>query len=179
LDFGGGSMSAARIDFLHPRRLPWLGVGLLLLGGAAMATALWVDQTWAKERAVREDAERARLEAVDRARREALRPAVLTPDQLRLQRIAPVLRQPWLPTLRLIENATEAPVYLLALSVDPASGVVQLEAEAPDFSSALAYVKSLDEDGLLGPAQLRSHEQGTDPNRPTVRFKVATRWSGR
>src|SRR5262249_46166930 len=154
-------------------------LGLLLLGGTAMAAALWVDQSWAKERVAREDVERARLEAVDRARREALRPVVLTPDQLRLQRIAPVLRQPWLPTLRLIENAAEPPVYLLALSIDPASGVVQLEAGAPDFGSALAYVKSLDEDGLVGPAQLRSHEPGADPNRPTVRFKVATRWSGR
>lgn len=172
-------MSAIRIDFLHPRRVPWLGLGLLLLGGVALAAALWVDHTWAKELAAREDAERARLEAVEQARREALRPAALSPDQLRLQRIAPALRQPWLPTLLLIENATEPPVYLLALSVDPASGVVQLEGEAPDFSRVLAYVKSLDEEGLLGPAQLRSHEQGADPTRPTVRFKVATRWSGR
>jgi len=178
LDLGGG-MSAVRIDFLHPRRVLWLGIGLLLLGAASLAAALSVDQAWAKERAAREDAERARQEAADRARRDALQPAVLTPDQRRLQHVAPVLRQPWLPTLRLIENATEPPVYLLALSVDPASGVVQLEAEAPDFSGALAYVKSLDEDGLLGPAQIRSHEQGGDPSRPTVRFKVATRWSGR
>ena len=172
-------MSAVRIDFLHPRRLPWLGLSLLLLGGASLAAALWIDRAWGAERRALEDAERARVEAVDRARREALRPVVLTPDQRRLQHIAPVLRQPWLPTLRLIENATEPPVFLLSLSIDPADGVVLLEAEAPDFNGALAYVQSLDEDGLLGPAQIRSHEQGSDPARPTVRFKVATRWGMR
>lgn len=176
MDFRGG-MSAIRIDFLHPRRVPWLGIGLLVLGAGALALALWFDRTWAEQRAEREEAERARQEAMERTRREALRPVALTPDQRRLQHIAPVLRQPWLPSLRLIENATDAPVYLLALSIDPASGVVQLEAEAPDFKSALAYVQSLDEEGLLGPAQIRSHEDGPDPARPVVRFKVATRWS--
>jgi len=120
---------------------------------------------------------RAQEEAAERARREARRPIPLSPDQRRLQRIAPALRQPWLPTLRVIENATEPPVYLLSMAIDPAAGTVRLDAEAPSFDHALAYVQLLDEDGLLGPAQIYSHEQGNDPARPAVRFTVVTRWS--
>jgi hypothetical protein len=170
-------MTAARIDFLRPRRIPWAGVCLLALGSAALLGALWLDRHWAAQRAEREAATRAQEEAADRARREALRPIPLSPDQRRLQRIAPALRQPWLPTLRVIENVTEPPVYLLSMAIDPAAGTIRLDAEAPSFDHALAYVQLLDEGGLLGPAQIHSHEQGNDPARPAVRFTVVTRWS--
>jgi hypothetical protein len=172
-------MSAARIDFLQRQRTPWLGVGMLVLGIAALALALWFDRAWEARRIEYEEAEQAQREAVERMRSEAARPAVLSPDQRRFQQVAPMLRQPWLPTLRLIERATESPIYLLTLSIDPANGSVQLDAEAPDFKSALNYVRSLDEVGLLGPAQIRSHEEGTEVSRPVVRFKVETRWSAR
>jgi len=172
-------MSAVRIDFLHPRRVSPVGVVLLALGVVALFLSLWMDRVWTAKRAEREEATHAQWDAAQRRRQEAERPVPLTPDQQRMRRIAPVLRQPWLPTLRLIESVTTPPVYLLSLSIDPATGAIQIEAEAPDFQSALAYVQSLDEEGLLGPAQLRSHETGNDPARPTVRFKVVTQWSGR
>ena len=170
-------MTAARIDFLRPRRVPWVGVCLLALGTAALLGAIRIDRQWAAQRAEREAATRAQEEAADRARREALRQIPLSPDQRRLQRITPALRQPWLPTLRVIENVTEPPVYLLSMAIDPAAGNVRLEAQAPSFDHALAYVQLLDEDGLLGPAQIRSHEQVNDPAHPAVRFTVVTQWS--
>lgn len=122
----------------------------------------------------------ARASEAEQLRREALRPVPVSPDQRRLQHIAPQLRQPWLPVLRVVEGATRPPVYLLALAIDPASGNVRVEGEAPSFDKALEYAKALDEDGVLGPAELRSHEQMSEPSgRAAVRFSIVTRWSAR
>lgn len=172
-------MNAPTIDFLHPRR-SWLGWSLLVVGAAALAASLWLDQRWAAQRADSAAAARSREEAAQQAHRAALQPVVPSPDQRRLQRIASQLRQPWLPALRLIENVTEAPVFLLGLSIDPATGIVRVDGEAPNFDQALAYATLLDEQGLMGPAELRSHEQVTDPSgRAAVRFTIMTRWSAR
>lgn len=173
-------MSAATIDFLRPPRAPGIGWLLLALGAAALATELWLDHRWAQQHAAYEATVREREERALEAQRAAQRPVPLTPDQRRLQRVAPQLRQPWLPTLRLIESVTEPPVYLLGLSIDPATGTAKLDAEALSFDYALSYLQLLNEDGLLGPAQLRSHEQSGDPaGQPSVRFTVVTQWSAR
>ena len=173
-------MSAATIDFLRRRQASWPGALLLALGTAALAASLWLDHQWVLQRAAHEAGVREQAATLLEAQRAASRPVPLTPDQKRLQRIAPQLRQPWLPTLRLIESVTESQVYLLGLTIDPASGAVKLDAEAPSFDHALSYLQLLNEDGLLGPAQLRSHEQLGDSARPTgVRFTVVTQWSVR
>jgi len=165
------------VDFLRPRKTPWVGWVLLMAGLAATTASMFVEGQWADERVRHEQRVRNRAEAAHRARQESLRPVPLTPDQHRLQHISPQLRQPWLPTLRVVENATEPPVFLLGLAIDPAAGVVLLNGEAPTFDDALAYARRLDERDLLGPAQLRFHEQVTDPTgKPVVRFTLATRW---
>jgi hypothetical protein len=170
-------MSAPTIDFLHPHRPAWLGWGLLAMGVATLAASLGLQHRWADQRADREAAIAVRAEAAERARREALKPVAPSPDERRFQHITPQLRQPWLPTLRLIENATEPPVYLLALSIDPGAGSLHIEGEAPTFDQVLSYVQTLDEPGLLGPAELRSHELVTDATgRTTVHFNIVTRW---
>lgn len=172
-------MSAASIDFLRDKpAASKLGWGLFGLGVAALCAALWLEQRWAAQRAEHEARLQAREEAARQAaRRTTPRRTPPSPEQRRLQRIAPQLRQPWLPTLRVIENATEAPIYLSSLSIDPAAGLLQLEGQAPSFDHALAYSQTLDEEGLLGPAELRSHEQLADAGGPpAVRFLVVTRW---
>jgi hypothetical protein len=170
-------MSEPTIDFLHPRRSAWLGWTLLAVGVVTLAISLGLQHRWTAQRAAQAAADAARREAAERAQREASKPVPLTADERRFQHIAPQLRQPWLPTLRLIENVTEPPVYLLSLSVDPAAGSLRLEGEAPTFDQVLAYVQMLDAPGLLGPAELSSHELVTDPTgRTAVRFSIATRW---
>jgi hypothetical protein len=173
-------MSALTIDFLKPRAMSWLGWCVLAVGIGSVAAALNFDHQRTRERAEHEAAMNARASAAEQQRREASRPMPVSPDQHRLQHIAPQLRQPWLPVLRVVEGATRPPVYLLALAIDPASGNVRVEGEAPSFDKALEYAKALDEEGLLGPAELRSHEQMSDPSgRTAVRFTIKTRWSAR
>ncbi|MFZ5551245.1 MAG: hypothetical protein ACOZJX_21295 [Pseudomonadota bacterium] len=171
-------MSAPTIDFLGRRRAPWLGWIVLGAGAAALAASLWLGHRSATQRAERDAANHAQQEAAELARRAAQKPALPSPDQRRLQHVAPQLRQPWLPALRLIENVTEPPVFLLALSVDPAAGSLRIDGEAATFEGVLAYMQLLDEPGLLGPATLRSHEQAADPaGHNVVRFSIVTRWA--
>lgn len=174
-------MNATTIDFLSPQRVHWLGWCGLALGVSALLGTLWLDRQWTRERQEHEAGQKLREEAAQQAQRAALQPIAATPDQRRLQRIAPQLRQPWLPVLRLVENVTEAPVFLLTLGIDPATGVVRLDGEAPGFDHALAYAQALDDEGVMGPAQLRSHEFVNEPGtaRPSVRFSVVTRWKTR
>lgn len=171
-------MRSPAIDFLHPRRVSWLGWGLLALGSGMLAAALWLADRWSAEQAEYDAQVRAHEDAVQQATLAAQRPVVPTLEERRLQHVAAPLRQPWLPTLKLIESTAAPPVFLLALSIDPASGQLRLEGEAPEFEQVLAFAQSLDAEGLMGPARLRSHEQRSDPTgRPVVRFSVETRWS--
>lgn len=174
-------MSAAFIDFRQPRRTPALGWGLLVLGCSVLAAALWWDRSWTTERTALEDAQRARDDAERQAREVANRPVPPTADELRLRALAPQLRQPWLPVLRVVEAVTEPPVFLLAFAVDPASGQIRIEGEASSFAEALTYAKALRNDDVLAPAQLRSHEAFTDPNtgRQAIRFSVTSQWISR
>lgn len=171
---------SATIDFLRPRRGSRIAYGVLASGLIALVVALWLHQRWAVERAERQATARQTAEAARQAQRAALKPVPPTADELRLQRLAPRLREPWLPALRLIENATQAPVFLLGLTIDPASEAIRLDGEASTFDQVVAYASQLDEPGLMGPAELRSHEQVTDPaGRTTVRFTILTKWAAR
>jgi hypothetical protein len=173
-------LRAGAVDFLKPQRPPILGWVLFALGAAALAVAVQADQRWAMERADREAQHRADSEAAERRQREAQRPVLPSPGQRRMQSVAPQLRQPWLPALRVIEGVTKPPVYLLALVFDPDGGTIRLDAEAGTFEQAVNYAASLQLDGVLGVGELRSHEQAIDPQgRPVVRFTIAAPWSTR
>lgn len=171
-------MRSRPIDFLRAPRPPIVGWCLLLIGIAALASALMVHRQREIQRAELETAASQRDAAQRRLQEAALRPKVLSADDRRLQKIAAQLQQPWLPTLRAIEGATESPVFLLGLAIDPATGKIQLDAEAPSFDHALVYVQRLSEDGALPSAQMASHESIIDPSgRAAVRFTVVATWS--
>lgn len=169
-----------RVDFLHPRRQARLGQALLVLGSLALIGALAFDRMRAAQRAEAEIEAQAQAAQAHRRAVEARKPAVETRAQRHWRQIAPPLRQPWLPALRQVEAVTEAPIYLLALSFEPSTGRLRLDVEAPSFEQALTYAQDLGESGVLGPAELHSHEQVTDPNgRSVVRFTLSTPWRTR
>lgn len=171
-------MSGRPIDFLRPAQPPRIGWLLLTLGLAALSGALWCEQHWASERAAAKDAEQ-QAQAAQRALHAPPPPVEPTLAQRRWQQAQGELQRPWLPALRAIESATANPVFLLSMSIDPAKGLIKLDAEAPSFDHALAYVQVLDIGGVLQPATLVSHEQGLDPagGRGPVRFSAVTHWT--
>jgi hypothetical protein len=170
-------LSGRAVDFLQAPQRPRIGWVLLTLGIAALALALWCEQRWAAQRAATELADEQALAA----RRVSLTPPPPrepTLAQRRWQQAQGELRRPWLPALRAIEAATVNPVFLLSMTIEPSKGLIKLEAEAPSFDHALAYVQVLDIGGGLQPAALVSHEQAADGSdgRGTVRFSALTHW---
>ena len=173
-------MSRSTIDFQRPPGTPTLGWLLLAAGTLHFAAAVWLNNTWSTERLLALRAEQTAAEA----KREQLRPKPRTAptiDQTRQAHAQLELRRPWLPALRAVESATAAPIFLLALTIDPATGLVKLEGEAPSLDHALAYGLVLDEGGALQPAVVNSHDVVTDPGsgRTVVRFAASTRWTTR
>lgn len=161
------------IDFKRRPEQPVVGWFLLAAGLVSLAAALVQAQQWAAERAVRDAADRARAEAADIQKRKDAAPRPVSAAEQRFLKVAPQLRQPWLPTLRLVEVTSEAPVYLQSLALDPTAGDLRIDGEAPDFASALNYVKSLSEPGLVESPQLLLHEQIRDG---VVKFSARANW---
>jgi len=174
-------MRTASIDFLHPRRVPALGWLLLAIGSLAFLLAAWQFNQRAARRAAHVAVVQAQAQALEHKRRAAMRPAQPTVEERRLLRARDELSRPWIPTFVAIEEATGESVYLLGLSIDPASGRVQIDGHAPSFDHALAYTQMLDADGSLAPARLTSHELVNDPllGGPVTKFSVITQWSRR
>ena len=171
-------MSGAVIDFLRPSQPPRIGWVLLALGIAGLAVAFWFDRQWADERTAAALAEQQAL-AAERGRQAPPPPVEPTLAQRRWQQAQLELQRPWLPALRAVESATVSPVFLLSMTIEPAKGLIKLDAEAPSFDHALAYVQMLDEGGVLQPATLVSHEQAASPGdgRGSVKFSAVTHWS--
>ena len=169
-------MSGPAVDFLRAPQPPRIGWVLLAVGVAALATAWWFDQRWTSERVASERAEQQAVDAL-RALQAPAPPVEPTLAQRRWQQAQGELRRPWLPALRAIESATVNPVFLLSMTIEPGKGLIKLDAEAPSFDHALAYVQVLDEGDVLQPATLVSHEQGGDvAGRSTVKFSAVTQW---
>ena len=170
--------SSAGVDFMRAPASAPLGWWLLAAGVAAMVVALELQGQWASQQLQAQRLEQSRAQARQPQGRPA-RPAEPTLAQRRWAQAQPELLRPWLPMLRAVETATSRPVYLLSLTVEPQSGVLRLEAEAPDFGSAITYVQSLGETGVLQAATLLSHEEISIPGSPgpMVRFSATTRWN--
>jgi hypothetical protein len=140
--------------------------------------ALAINRHWATER---EEADALKQQAIaaQKVRPVPVRLPELSVAGRRLQQVRAELSRPWLATLSAIESATVHPVYLLALSIEPASGVVSFEAEAPSFDRALSYVEALSASGALVQVSLVSHAQATaqPSDLPVVRFTATGQWN--
>lgn len=172
-------MTLRGLNFQRSDDTPARGWVLLVAGSVALAGSLAWQAAESADRAKRSAALRQAHEAARQAQAasRAAKPE-LTAAQAAWASILPALRQPWLPALRAIEAATEPPVHLLSLSIDPTSGLVRIDGEAPDFETAVRYAGVLASPEALQPAQLRSHEAATDPNtgRAFVRFSAQSKW---
>jgi type II secretory pathway pseudopilin PulG len=170
-------MNAAQ-DFLRRPGPPLRGWLLCIAGLLAFGASLWFWQVRDAQRQVREQQAQAQTQAIAQAQLLAARPAEPGVDERRTRQAMVEVQRPWLPTLQAIEDATRDPVYLLGWAIDPATGRVQLDGEAPSFEQALNYAQALDSEPALAGAQLASHEQVNDvqTGRSVVKFTVVGQW---
>jgi len=168
----------ASVNSLRAPTPPKVGWFLLLLGGAVLVAAVWTYRVLADRLVETEEVARREVHsALERAN--PATPAPPTGDDLRVRQAMVENRLPWMAALRTIESATRAPVYLRSLRFEPAQAEIRLEADAPSFAEALAYVEALDQERLIRPAFLTAHHEVADAPTPgtLVRFSVTTRWN--
>lgn len=157
---------------------PRAGWALALVGLLALGGALWTRH----EREVRialQESLNQQVRDQERRLKVSAVPKKSTPRQLRLETAQKELADPTLRLLRAIESVTREPiaVYLRSVVVEHATRTVTVEGEAPSFDYALGYVQVLDEDDLLEPALMLSHEPIVDAyGNPAVTFSARTRW---
>jgi hypothetical protein len=173
-------MRSMQLDFVRPKRQPWIGWLLLLIGVAAAAwTAV---QGLHVVRARAEQAAHAKrladaAQALALSERKPLPSKPRMEDDKRWQKAAKELGLPWLDVLSALERATKPPVFLTSLKSDSSKTTWLMEAEAPDLDAALSYAQSLQRQPMLRSTQLMSHEQILDrSNRPLVKFSLTAQW---
>ena len=188
-------MRLADVDFLRQPGQPIAAWWVLAAGTLCLAASIALSHHWRMERDAASSRERAALNA-HQARLQPVAAVQPTPAQRRWNQARPELAKPWLAALSAIESATHAPVYLLSMNIDPATGLIRLEGEAPGFDQAVAYVQALGAEPALSSATLESHSEvssagisaaaaalsppttlGALPSdKPVVRFSALTHW---
>lgn len=170
-----------RIDFVRSPRQPVLG--WLVLASALATTGLAGWQYLAlkhrQEALTKAQQQQAQLLAENERQRLAALPPPLPPyvDDKRWHLAAHELALPWINTLRALEQATKPPIFLVGFKSDPATGRLQLDAEAPSLDAALDFVSALQAAPTLSQTQILSHEESPDSQgRPLTRFSLQTKW---
>lgn len=170
-----------RIDFVKPPSQPKLGwlmliAGLVLMG---MMVRQYLDLKHRQAALVQAHQQQVQAQAEEERQRLAMLPppAPAYMDDKRWRHAAKELALPWISTLRAVEHATKPPIFLVGFKSDPATGRLQLDAEAPSFDAALDFVVALQASPSLAQTQILSHEDAPDPQgRPLTRFSLQTRW---
>lgn len=178
-------MTRQRIDFARKPGPPRKGWVSLVLGTVALASTLALAQHWTEEaRSVQQALDQTERDAQNQlaAARAATK---LTPAetrrwaQWRMQQV-----WPWQEALLAVDAASSAPVYILGLTWQAGSdghpGQIKMEAEAPNWHEALAFIDRLrhtlaqPDPPLFGQAQLTSQQQAVDAgtNASVQRFVV-------
>lgn len=173
-------MTIRDVDFLRQPAAPRLGWVILAAGTVALVAATAVDQRGQAQREAVKQVLAQRAEA-ERVRQRPVPVKQPTAADRRAALAEHELRRPWIAAMRGVETATVAPVFLVAMNIERGTGLVKLEAEAPTFNDALAYVEHLGRGGSLGGVALVSHQQGLDPGSgaPLIRFAVSAEWGAR
>lgn len=165
------------VDFAQRRRGVTLSGALLLLAGAAAATAAGFEYT-------RIQSHRAGLELKLQAAQRRSRPDPAQAMRIAGQsedagRIAVELGRPWTRLLAELEDASHdaaEAIALLSVEPDPAKHNVRITGESRDLPGALAYVERLQKSSLLRYAMLETHEVRSDDPQHPVRFAIGAEW---
>lgn len=164
-------MRPVNLDYLAtPRRLPWLGLGVLAisLGVSAWLGLAFLDAQTQLARL----AAAASMTSPDQRPVRALPKERLDEEAKSAEAVVRELTLPWAPLLRTLEEAAMRDVAILQLQPDAHLRVLKLTAEARSQEAMFRYLRRLAASKNLGETHLVSHQvQRDDPQRP-VQFSV-------
>ena len=171
-------MQPESLDFKPERGRRWPGVLLVLAIGAALAVGFSyraLNDELALQQGALSRANRDRPHRMTAA--EGGKPELLEARMKYARLVLHRLSLPWDGLFQVLEGATTDRVGLLALQPDWENGVINITAEAKEFSDMLTYVARLGETKSFSRIHLRHHEiDQNDPQRP-IRFTLSARWS--
>jgi Tfp pilus assembly protein PilN len=176
-------LAPLQIDFSQrPRRFS--SVGLMLLGGGALATAIsFTDFEAARAALMQQSKESSSIEQMmSDIRRIETRNEKLTPTEQRLARtaagIARELRAPWIELLTMIEAMPLQDATLLSVEPLPATQTVRIVAEAKSPQAMLRLIQQLHKDVGLHQVTVMSHQVMANTPGAPLRFNIQAGWSG-
>jgi hypothetical protein len=174
--------SALGLDFVARRPKASLGGWLLLLVGAAVATAATFDWQAASDDTGRwtaqaehwqSAAKRAGLGSHEAVDGDA---AVLRPQIEAAAKAIARLGTPWGELYRSLEASVDDSVSLLAILPNPEKGEVRVNGEAKDFAALRGYLQRLNDSGTLTDVRLLGQEvKQNDAQHPVV-FAIVATW---
>jgi hypothetical protein len=164
-------MRPVNLDYLAaPRRLPWVGLGVLAI---SLGLSAWLGLAFldAQRQLARLDAA-ASMTSPDQRPVRALPKERLDEESKSAEAVVRELTLPWAPLLRTLEEAAMRDVAILQLQPDAHLRVLKLTAEARSQEAMFRYLRRLAASKNLGDTHLVSHQvQRDDPQRP-VQFSV-------
>lgn len=171
-------MRALTLDFIRsPRRMPWVGMLLLIAG------ALTVGQVANQERALAGQIELAdaRLATLAKgSQAKSAHPVDAEAQQQEIRHANEILQQlalPWSALFNVVETSNEKEIALLAIQPDAGKRVLRLAGEAKNFDALLAYIARLEQSPMLGQVYLSSHELRLQDAQKPVRFALVAKWT--
>jgi hypothetical protein len=176
------AMGALRLDYQRPNRLvPWLGVGMLVAAGGALALLggqyRALNQQFAFWEGKVEHIERVSSHRAFMSRplsEQAVRAQMLEVKQA--NQVVRQLSQPWNALFKAVEPVGENGIALLSMEPDLQKGTVKIGGEAKDLSALLKYVRQLSSREVFGGVQLINHQiRQDDPEKP-LRFSLLAYW---
>jgi Tfp pilus assembly protein PilN len=170
-------MRKLHLDFSSPRRQR-INIGGIILFAAGLLAAAWIVKSHNEAKTEQLQLQSAQ-ERRHRAEASIQRPSMEADATIQYQKAAAVIDQlsfPWDRLFSAIEKNTTSDVALLSIQPNLEAKTIALDAESRNWSSMLAYVKRLEEDGFFSDVHLINHQtQVADPQRP-LRFRLECRW---
>lgn len=172
------AMRALTLDFARaPRRTPWIGIALLVVGALALGQVVNHERALAAQIELAD----ARLSTLaTRSQTKPTRPADVEAQQEEIRHANEILQQlalPWGALFNVVETSNEKEIALLSIQPDAGKRVLRLSGEAKNFEALLAYIARLEQSPMLSQVYLTSHEVRLQVAEKPVRFALVANWA--
>ena len=162
------------LDFIVPRRRPWLAGWVVLSISLVLALGMVAEYQKTRQRLLELEAREALIGGVRPAR--AIPRERLDAEMKSAQAAVRQLSLPWAQLIDSLEQASMKDVALLNIQPDAQARVLRVTAEARREELMLQYLRRLGATGNFAEVHLVSHQvREDDPQRP-IQFSVQARF---